>query len=143
MFKDVPLDFSDEVILQYLTEEHPHISLRSNVISAEIVDDDNVPTPYVSDDRLLYAESGFGPVLPTEVTLQKTSCRIWHPSQQLKCKRCHDVGHRANHINLCPAYINKQDNAIIFWRDTDTLSKFYMCYVYMFNNNFKSAEHTY
>ena len=77
------------------------------------------------------------------MTLQETSCRIWHPSQQLKCKRCHDVGHRANHIDLCPAYINKQDNAIIFWRDTDILSNFYMCNVYMFKNNFKSVEHAY
>ena len=143
VFKDVPLDFSNEVILKYLAEEHPHISLRSKVISAKIVDDNNVPTPYMSGDRFLYVESGFDPVLPSDVTLQEMSCRIWHPSQQLKCKRCHDVGHRAHNIDLCPAYITQQDKATIFWRDTDVLSNFYMCHISMFNNQFRSAEHAY
>ena len=48
-FKDDPLDFGDDLILQYLAEEHPHIS-RSNVISAKIIDDNNSPTPYMSGD---------------------------------------------------------------------------------------------
>ena len=47
VFKYVPLAFGDEIILQYLAEEHPHISLRSKVISAKTVDD-IVPTPYMS-----------------------------------------------------------------------------------------------
>ena len=68
VFKDVPLDFSNEVILKYLAEEHPHISLRSKVISAKIVDDNNVPTPYMSGDRFMYVESGFDPGLPSDVT---------------------------------------------------------------------------
>ena len=104
VFKEVPMDISDKVILQYLAKEHPHISLRYKVISAKIVDDENVPTPYISSARFMYAERDFDSVLPRDVTLQETSCRITHRSQQLKCKRCHDVGHRANHIDLCPAY---------------------------------------
>ena len=68
---------------------------------------------------------------------------LCHPSQQLKCKRCHDVGHRAHNIDLCPAYITQQDKSTIFWIDTDVLSNFYMCYMSMFNNQFRSAEHAY
>ena len=51
--------------------------------------------------------------------------------------------HRAKQIDICPEYINNHDNAILFWRDTDILSNFYMCNAYMFNNHFKSAEHAY
>ena len=143
VFRELPMEIDDDAILQYLTENYTHICVRSKVMAARIMDQNNRPTDFLNGDRFLYVESGFDPVLPKEITIGDVQCRVWHPSQELKCKRCFDHGHRAHDVEKCPAYIESQKNARIFWKDSDVLSNFYKCSVYAFDRNFKSAEHAY
>lgn len=141
--RDVPMDCDDGLILEYLRDNHPHIAVRSNIISAKIMDNNYNATEFLSGDRYFYVQSGFEPVLPEEVTIGDATCRIWHPSQELKCKRCHEKGHRAYDLDNCKAYKPVQPDIKLFWKDSDPLSNFYSCNVFVFNRNFKSSEHAY
>ena len=143
VIRDLPMEVDDDAILQYFSEHHPHVHVRSKIMAANILDPNNKPTAFLNGDRYLYAESGFDPVLPKEDMIADTQCRIWHPSQELKCKRCFDHGHRAHEVKQCPAYVESQDNTRIFWKDSDVLSNFYKCSVFLFNRSFTSSEQCY
>ena len=105
VIRDLPMEVDDDVILQYFTENHPHVHVRSKIMAANILDPNNKPTAFLNGDRYVYVESGFDPVLPKEDMIDDVQCRIWHPSQELKCKRCFDHGHRAHEVQQCPAYV--------------------------------------
>ena len=142
IFRDIPLNYDDDMILEFLST-HPTLKLRSNIISKKIMNEHNQETEFRSGERYVYVETDFEPVLPQEVTIGNAQCRIWHYTQPLKCRRCHNMGHRAYDHEKCPAYIEKPNDIQIFWENSDPLSNFYMCKIRIYGQTFRSVEHAY
>ena len=77
--------------MNYIKEYHPHINVRSDVITGKIRDCNNVE--YLNGDRNVNVECYFDLVLPTEITLLDTTCIVRHPFQGQRCERCQNVNH--------------------------------------------------
>ena len=142
IFRDVPLDVPDDEVIQFL-REHSNVTLRSSIVCDRIRDNNNHLTDCFNGNRHVYVQSGFTPVLPEIATIGNHKCRIYHESQALSCKRCHEDGHRAIDINVCPAYIPEDNTIQIFWRSWDPLSNFYECKLEIYDHVFYSSEHAY
>ncbi len=142
IFKDIPLNYSDDMLMQFL-QSHPNLTLRSEIISNKILNEYNEETEYLSGDRHVYVQTDFSPVLPQEILIGDSKCRIWHYTQPLVCKRCGADDHRAYDTEKCMAYIPKPDDIKIFWRNNDPLSNFYMCKIRIYGKTFHSSEQAY
>ena len=142
IFWDVPLDVPDDEVIQFL-REHSNVTLRSSIVCDRIRNNNNHLTDCFNGNRHVYVQSGFTPVLPEIATIGNHKCRIYHESQALSCKRCHEDGHRAIDINVCPAYIPEDNTIQIFWRSWDPLSNFYECKLEIYDHVFYSSEHAY
>ena len=142
IFRDVPLDVPDDEVIQFL-REHSNVTLRSSIVCDRIRDNNNHLTDCFNGNRHVYVQSGFTPVLPEIATFGNHKCRIYHESQALSCKRCHEDGHRAIDINVCSAYIPEDNTIQIFWRSWDPLSNFYECKLEIYDHVFYSSEHAY
>ena len=141
-FRDVPFGCSDEHIMKYVRSQS-QLSIRSPVISGKIRDTKNQLTDFLNGDRYVYVEAGFSPALDTEAVIDGCKCRVWHPNQALKCRRCGKEGHRTTDNDKCSAFIDEPDDVITFWEAKHVFSNFYMCNINLFDIDFKSSEHCY
>ena len=141
IFRDLPLTFDNKHIVTHLKANYPEIYLRSNIINGKVRNSNNELTDYLNGDRYIYVRQGFA-ALPKELTIGEQRCRVWHTSQSNKCKRCRMDGHKTESRD-CPAYIQVQNDNIIFWESKDVLSNFYPCDVSYADKVFKSSEHAY
>ena len=141
IFRDLPLTFDNKHIISHLKANYPEIYLRSNIITGKVRNSNNELTDYLNGDRYIYARQGFA-ALPKELTIGGQRCRVWHTSQSNKCKRCRMDGHKTESRD-CPAYIQVQNDNIIFWESKDVLSNFYPCDMSYADKVFKSSEHAY
>ena len=141
-FKDIPIDVSDEDIINYL-RNHPGIVLKTDVIHGIIRDEkNNVLTQLLSGDRCVYVKGNFSPVLHSHANLNSSNCRILHTSQKNACMRCRHRNHLTTDIEHCEAYSNDL-NVLIVKSPKYPMSNYFPCRMKMHNIDFASSEHAY
>ena len=97
---------------------------------------------YYNGDRFVFIKEGMTPPFPKESTILGHKFRIWHPTQNLFCKRCTSYGHNTKDLQLCPS--NEFDPDVVAFRsDSNPLSNYYKCDVKFDDRVFKSSEHAY
>ena len=84
------------------------------MIADKIRDNNNRMSDCLNGNRHIYVQSGFSTVLPGVAIIDEHSCRIYHESQALHCKRCQKDGHRVADFHACPAYIPEDERIQIF-----------------------------
>ena len=142
IFKDIPIDVSDEDIINYL-RNHPGIVLKTDVIHGRIRDEkNNILTQFLSGDRFVYVKGNFSPVLHSHANLNSSKCRILHTSQKNACMRCRHRNHLTTDIEHCEAYSNDL-NVLIVKSPKYPMSNCFPCRMKMHNIDFPSSEHAY
>ena len=144
ILKDLPLDMSNDDILDFFEKNYPHIIVRSNVIMSRVPSRSNNLTHFYSGDRMIYARQGFLPALPKQVQIQGEPCKIWHKYQQMLCTRCGSAEHRDIDFVKCDSY-EKKTNSDTFRDDTHPCSNFYQSATKLsvFDQEWTTAEHPY
>ncbi len=139
LFKDLPFWVKDDTIIDFLGSQ-PDIIVKSGVISARLRDYNNNLTPFYSGDRFVFVRGKFSPALHQTALIEYNTCRVWHKSQELACKRCRMPGHTKEDIEMCKAFYHDQD--IITIRSPKyVLCNYFMCHIKVYDNDFKSSEH--
>ena len=142
LFKDIPIDISDEDILRYL-HNHPGIVVKTDVIHGRIRDEkNNMLTQFLSGDRFVYVKGKFSPALHSLANINSGRCRIFHASQKNACMRCRHHNHSTTETEQCEAYSNDQ-NVLIVKSPKYPMSNYFPCHIKMHNIDFPSSEHAY
>lgn len=144
IFKDLPLTYTNESLLNRIKELRPNLILRSDIISHKVRDEHNNDTEFLSGDRHMYVQTDFSPVFPEEIKFSGNPCRVWHYTQENVCRRCKEEGHRAFNTDQCPAFIDSPiDNITFFSQSSDPLCNFYQCNIRIYGEKFRSSEAAY
>lgn len=109
--KDIPLPVSNSSVLQQLKYLFPKLKITSEVLYAKddyFSKDTNMKmfSNFLTGDRFFYIETPVSFPLPKIIQIEGRNCRVWHYSQKFFCKRCDKLGHTAEDIDVCEAYID-------------------------------------
>ena len=140
--RDLPMDMPSDEIIKFFEDNYPYIIIRSEAIRSRIPSRTNNLTTFYNGDRVVYVKEGFFPVLPREVIISGVPCKIWHPHQELYCKRCDDDSHRTIDTHKCPAFEHSPESTV-FKFDDDPRSNYYPCDLSVFDHDWKSVEQAY
>ena len=142
LFKDIPFEISDDVLMDYVySQPDIHVKTR-NMIHARLRNKAGQLTPFHSGDRFIYVRGGFRRALPSVVDIDHQRCRIFHHSQEQSCSRCRYIGHRIDDTASCEAYTNEQD-IITIRSPKNPLCNYYMCTISIYGHTFHSSEQAY
>ena len=119
--------------LTALTEQVFNSKSRNNVT--------NGVTSFTNGDRYMFVKKRFDPLIPEKVSIGDYTCIVWYASRDVQCKRCGSKIHRTSDTCICDYYTPPLDNVHAF--NSDPLSNFYRCVVYMCPLTLYSSEHAY
>lgn len=142
LFKDLPFWVNNDDIIDYLNNQ-PGIEVKSAVHYATFRDHQNKLTPYLSGDRFVYIKGNIPQALPDRIILDYNTCRVSHKTQELVCARCRKHGHSHRNTDMCPAYIEKDDNVITIRSPKYVLCNYYPCNLKFYGKEFTSLEQAY
>ena len=140
--KDLPMELSDDDILQHLVNTYPEHKFISRVMKSKDEISRYRFSKYLTGDRYVYIQAPYPCQFPKHGVIASFSCRFWHSTQDGRCKRCNSPSHSTREFLSCPAYRDNQNIRII--RDpNDPLCNFYTCDMKYRNIMFCSSEHAY
>lgn len=142
IIKHLPFNISNVQVLEEL-EGFDNLKIISRVLYSRERDNMNNLTDCRNGDRFVYAKGPIIPPLQKEMKISGEKCVILHKSQKTYCRKCKKVGHTETNFEACPAYIEKDDERVLFKSDKDPLSNFYSCKIHFQNQTFNSSEHAY
>ena len=142
VIRDIPMQFPDEEILQFLIKAYPEHTFKSRVFKARDELSRYKYSKYYTGDRIVYVQAPFLRPFPYKGFVDNFECRFWHPSQHARCKRCKSTNHATENVVCCPAYADDLDIRAI--RDpTDPLCNYFLCDMTYRGVRFSSSEHAY
>ena len=142
LFKDLPLNVSDNDILNFLNDQ-PDMQVKSKVIASRIRDYDNKLTPFYTGDRFVYVKGKFPRALPNNAMVNFNKCRVWHKSQEKACIRCRKFDHATTETDKCDAFSDDSNNIIAFRSPKHVLCNYYQSDIKVFGMEFPSVEHAF
>ena len=141
LFKDIPFEISDNVLMDYVhSQPDIHVKIR-NMIHARLRNKAGQLTPFHSGTHIICLR--WCPACPPLSGEHRSPAvpYIYH-SQEQSCTRCRYIGHGINDTGSCEAYTNEQ-NIITIRSPKNALCNYYMGKISIYGHTFHSSEQAY
>ena len=100
--KDIPLSVDNSVIENFL-KDRDGVELTSVIKYSKERTEEGTQTDYRNGDRYVFARHPIQPPLPRNLNIGSHRCRVYHETQEKRCRACKQEGHSFRDP-MCLAY---------------------------------------
>ena len=141
VIRDFPLCKTNTQICNFV-KSMPQLTALTEVFNSKARNNvTNGASSFTNGDGYMFVKQEFDPLIPEKVCIGDYTCRVWHVSRDVQCKRCGSKTHRTSNTGMCNYYTPPLDHVHAF--NSGRLSHFNRCAVHMGPLTFDSSEHAY